>query len=138
MWTIGRIDHVVVWVRDLEKSMDFYQRLGFEIDEKTLARYRSGDGPFVAARAGPNSAIDLRPDPNWSPVEREKGNMQHVNVTVDGIDDIQVLIDELAERGITPDYGPEVQGVPPNFAWRIDVYDPDNNRIEMALSVQAE
>ena len=52
---------------------------------------------------------------------------------VQGIEDIQVLVDELANRGITPDYGPEVQG----GSWRIDVYDPDNNRIEMALAVPA-
>ena len=59
--------------------------------------------------------------------------MQHVNVVVEGITDIQVLIDELALRGVTPDIGPEVQG----GTWRIDIYDPDNNRIEMALGVPA-
>jgi lactoylglutathione lyase len=133
MWTIGKIDHVVVWVRDLEKSMAFYKTLGFEIDEKSLDYYRRGERPFVAVKAGPHNQIDLRPDPDWVPVEREKGNMQHVNVVVDGIDDIQVLVAELAKRGIAPDYGPEVQG----GSWRIDVYDPDNNRIEMALGVPA-
>ena len=133
MWTIGRIDHVVVWVRDLEKSMDFYKRLGFEINEKTLEEHRAGKIPFVAVRAGPFNQIDLRPNPDWVPVEREKGNMQHVNVVVEGIADIQDLIDGLAERGIKPDFGPEIQG----GSWRIDVYDPDNNRIEMALGVPA-
>ncbi|MBT5048261.1 MAG: VOC family protein [Rhodospirillaceae bacterium] len=133
MWTIGRIDHVVVWVRDLEKSMDFYEKLGFEINQHSLEEHRDGKIPFVAVRAGPFNQIDLRPNPDWVPVEREKGNMQHVNVVVDGITDIQVLIDGLAERGVTPDYGPEVQG----GSWRIDVYDPDNNRIEMALGIPA-
>jgi len=133
MWTIGKIDHIVVWVRDLEKSMAFYKTLGFEIDEKSLDYYRRGERPFVAVKAGPHNQIDLRPNPNWVPVEREKGNMQHVNVVVDGIEDIQVLIDELGKRGIKPDFGPEVQG----GSWRIDIYDPDNNRIEMALGVPA-
>lgn len=133
MWTIGRIDHVVVWVRDLEKSMAFYEKLGFEINQHSLVEHLAGKIPFVAVRAGPFNQIDLRPNPDWVPVEREKGNMQHVNVVVDGITDIQVLIDGLSERGITPDYGPEVQG----GSWRIDVYDPDNNRIEMALGVPA-
>ena len=133
MWTINKIDHVVVWVRDLEKSMAFYETLGFEIDQKSLEYFRAGKRPFVAVKAGPHNQIDLRPDPDWVPVEREKGNMQHVNVVLDGIEDIQVLVDELAVRGITPDYGPEVQG----GSWRIDVYDPDNNRIEMALGVPA-
>ncbi|MHA1108759.1 MAG: VOC family protein [Alphaproteobacteria bacterium] len=133
MWTIGKIDHVVVWVRDLEKSMAFYKTLGFEINQESLEEHRAGKIPFVAVRAGPHSQIDLRPNPDWVPVERERGNMQHLNVVVDGIEDIQVLVDELAARGITPDFGPEVQG----GSWRIDVYDPDNNRIEMALGVPA-
>jgi len=133
MWTINKIDHVVVWVKDLEKSMAFYETLGFEIDHKSLEYFRAGKRPFVAVKAGLHNQIDLRPDPDWVPVEREKGNMQHINVVLDGIEDIQVLVDELAMRGITPDYGPEVQG----GSWRIDVYDPDNNRIEMALGVPA-
>ena len=60
--------------------------------------------------------------------------MQHLNVVLEGINDIQVLLDGLARHGIRPDYGPTVQG----NAWRIDVYDPDNNRIEMALPRMAE
>ena len=133
MWTINRIDHVVVWVHDLEKSMAFYEKLGFEINKKTLEEHRAGRSPFVAIKAGPHNQIDLRPNPDWVPLERGKGNMQHLNVAIDGITDIHVLIEELAKRGIKPDHGPEVQG----GTWRIDVYDPDNNRIEVALNVPA-
>ncbi len=133
MWTFNRIDHVVLWVRDLEKSMEFYERLGFEINQASLEEHRAGNIPFVAVRVGPNNQIDLRPNAKWVPVEREKGNMQHINVVIEGIDDIQILVDELGKRGIEPDYGPEVQG----GSWRIDVYDPDNNRLEMALAVPA-
>ena len=133
MWTISKIDHVVVWVKELEKSMSFYEALGFEINLHSLKEHREGKIPFVAVKAGPHNQIDLRPNPKWTAVEREKGNMQHINVVVDGITDIQVLIDGLAGRGLTPDYGPEVQG----GSWRIDIYDPDNNRIEMALNVPA-
>jgi lactoylglutathione lyase len=130
MWSFNRIDHVVIWVRDLERSMEFYQKLGMEINQKSLEKYQAGKTPFVAVRVGPNNQIDLRPNPDWVPVEREKGNMQHINVAMDDVEDIQTVIDTLAERGLTPDYGPEVQG----GSWRIDIYDPDNNRIEMALN----
>ncbi|MGB0577779.1 MAG: VOC family protein [Alphaproteobacteria bacterium] len=130
MWSFNRIDHVVIWVRDLEKSMEFYQKLGMEINQKSLEKYQAGKTPFVAVRVGPNNQIDLRPNPDWVPVEREKGNIQHINVAIDDVEDIQTVIDTLAERGLTPDYGPEVQG----GSWRIDIYDPDNNRIEMALN----
>ena len=84
-----------------------------------------GEIPFVGVKAGPRNRINLRPNPDWVPVDREKGSGQQVNVVVDGITEIQVLIDGLSERGITPDYGPEALG----DSWRIDVYDPDNNRI---------
>lgn len=133
MWTISKIDHVVVWVRDLETSMDFYKKLGFEINLHSLEEFHAGKIPFVAVKAGPHNQIDLRPNPDWVPVEREKGNMQHINVVVDGITDINDLVDGLAKQGLTPDYGPEIQG----GSWRIDIYDPDNNRIEMALGIPA-
>ena len=133
MWTINRIDHVVVWVRDLGKSMAFYEALGFVVDQGSLAEHRAGRIPFVAVKAGPNNQIDLRPDPEWVPLPRGKGNMQHLNIAIDGIENIQVLVDQLAARGITPDHGPEIQG----GSWRIDIYDPDNNRIEVALNVPA-
>ena len=72
MWTFNRIDHVVLWVRDLEKSMEFYERLGFEINQASLEEHRAGNIPFVAGRVGPNNQIDLRPDAKWVPVERHR------------------------------------------------------------------
>lgn len=123
----------MVWVRDLETSMDFYKKLGFEINLHSLEEHRAGKIPLVAVKAGPHNQIDLRPNPDWVPVEREKGNMQHINVVVDGITDVNNLVDGLAKQGLTPDYGPEIQG----GSWRIDIYDPDNNRIEMALGIPA-
>lgn len=134
MWKIGRIDHVVLWVKDLERSMRFYEALGFEIDRDSHARHKAGKSPFVIVKAGV-SRIDLRPAvPGWRPVEREQGNMQHVNVTIDGIEDIETVIAENARRGIKPDVPASIQG----GSWRVDYYDPDNNRIEMALSVPAK
>jgi hypothetical protein len=67
-------------------------------------------------------------------VEREKGNMQHLNVVVEGVDDISVVIGELAKHGLRPDFGPEVQG----GGWGFDIYDPDNNRIEVRLAARAQ
>jgi catechol 2,3-dioxygenase-like lactoylglutathione lyase family enzyme len=132
MWSLSRIDHVVLWCHDLDKSLAFYRAIGFELDESTLERHRAGRLPFVKVTAGAN-AIDLRPKPDWQPVERERGNMQHLNVVVEGVDDIQVVIDELARQDLQPDFGPEVQG----GAWGFDIYDPDNNRIEVRLATRA-
>lgn len=132
MWRLNRIDHVVLWCRDLEASLNFYKALGFQVDEGTLDRNKNGRLPFVKISAGMN-AIDLRPNPEWQPVERERGNMQHLNVVAEGVDDIQIVIEELARHGMRPDVGPEIQG----GAWGFDIYDTDNNRIEVRLATRA-
>ena len=134
MWEVKRIGHVVVWCKDLDKSMAFYKALGCEIDEGTLDRHLHGTLPFVKVIAGPGSRIDLRPNADWQPVDREKGNTQHVNLAINGVEDIQVVVNALAERGLKPDFGPEIQG----GKWGFDIYDPDNNRIEIRLFVPAE
>ena len=122
----------MLWVRDLDKSLAFYEALGCEVDQRSPDRYRDGKMRFVKVSTGASSGIDLRPDANWRPVDRERGNMQHMNLAIDGVDDIQVVIAELAKKGIKPDFGPEVQG----GRWGFDVYDPDNNRIEVRLTAQ--
>jgi len=132
MWKLNRIDHVVLMCRDLDASLAFYRALGFDIDERSIERHREGNVPFVKVSAG-NNSIDLRPRAGWQPIERETGNMQHLNVVVEEIEDINVVIDEIAKAGLKPDFGPEVQG----GAWGFDIYDPDNNRIEVRLATRA-
>ena len=132
MWTVNRIDHVVLWVRDLEKLLAFYKALGCDEDPFMMGLFRQGRIRFVKVNIGPNNSIDLRPDPGWRPVERERGNMQHLNIVIDGVNDIQEVIAEIAKQGLKPDIGPEVQG----GAWGFDIYDPDNNRIEIRLAAQ--
>jgi catechol 2,3-dioxygenase-like lactoylglutathione lyase family enzyme len=130
-YTIDRIDHVVLWVSDIDASIKFYQALGFIIDLNSYSAHLKGALPFVACKVGSRSCLDLRPaGPDWKPVEREKGNVQHINVTVEGIDDIQVLIDSIAKHDIHPAFPPDTVG----GTWRVEYYDPDNNRIEMALT----
>jgi catechol 2,3-dioxygenase-like lactoylglutathione lyase family enzyme len=134
MWKFARVDHVVLWVRDLERSIKFYEALGFAIDRTSYERHKKGQIPFVAVKAGPSTSIDLRPHPDWKPVAREHGNMQHINVVIDDVDDIEIVIAENAKRGIEPDFPPDIQG----GTWRVEYYDPDNNRIEMALAAPAK
>ena len=70
-YTIDRIDHVVVWVSDLDASIKFYQSLGFVIDLNSYSAHIKGALPFVACKVGSQSNIDLRPAPKgWKPVER--------------------------------------------------------------------
>src|SRR5262245_14626997 len=54
----ARIDHVVLWVEDPQRSLDFYQRvLGFE--GLRVSEFARGEVPFVSVRVSEDSIIDL-------------------------------------------------------------------------------
>lgn len=131
IYTIGRLDHIVLWVADLDTSIRFYQALGFIIDLNSYSGYVHGVMPFVGAKVGSKANIDLRPAPkDWKPVEREKGNVQHISVIVEGIADVAELVDTIAKHGVHPVAPPDAVG----GTWRVQYLDPDNNLIEMTLA----
>ncbi len=62
---VSGLDHFVLRVRDLERSLDFYRDLlGLPIE--FLEEYRAGTRPFVSARVE-TALIDLVPDPTYDP-----------------------------------------------------------------------
>ncbi|MEO8601201.1 MAG: VOC family protein [bacterium] len=61
--TVTGLDHFVLRVRDLDRSIDFYRGvLGLPIE--CLDEYRAGTRPFVSARVG-GQLIDLVPDSTY-------------------------------------------------------------------------
>jgi catechol 2,3-dioxygenase-like lactoylglutathione lyase family enzyme len=54
----GRLDHVVIWVDDPSRAVDFYQQVvgldGVRVDE-----FRDGKAPFPSVRVSSESIIDL-------------------------------------------------------------------------------
>src|SRR5215470_9175312 len=63
--TVTALDHFVLRVRDLDRSIGFYRDLlGLPIE--CLDEYRAGTRPFVSARIG-GQLIDLVPDPDYDP-----------------------------------------------------------------------
>lgn len=62
---VRSLDHFVLRVRDLERSLGFYRDiLGLKV--LFLDEYRAGTRPFVSVRAG-EQLIDLVPDPTYDP-----------------------------------------------------------------------
>src|SRR5450755_3556539 len=56
----ARIDHVVLWVDDVRRSIEFYERVlglpGVRVDE-----FFAGKAPFPSVRVSADSIIDLMP-----------------------------------------------------------------------------
>ncbi|WP_436789568.1 VOC family protein [Yinghuangia sp. YIM S10712] len=54
----GTIDHIVIWVDDQLRALDFYERVvGFE--GVRAEEFRDGTAPFPSVRVSPHSLIDL-------------------------------------------------------------------------------
>jgi catechol 2,3-dioxygenase-like lactoylglutathione lyase family enzyme len=75
------LDHFVLRVRDLDRSLAFYcDLLGLPVE--FLDEYRAGTRPFVSARVG-EQLIDLVPDPRYDPEAGFRaGGFMHLCVRV--------------------------------------------------------
>jgi catechol 2,3-dioxygenase-like lactoylglutathione lyase family enzyme len=114
------IDHIVLDVNDIERSVAWYQeRLGLEPER--LAEWRNGEVAFVSLRVDATTIIDL--------LEQEPTgeNMNHVALLVEDLD-----LDEAARSGAWDiEMGPAdlfgAQGQGRGFYTR----DPDGHLVEL-------
>lgn len=99
MIEVESLDHFVLRVRDLERSIAFYRDvLGMKIE--FLDEYRAGTRPFVSARVSPTSLIDLVPDPTYDPDQgANAGGFLHCCLEL-RCGDLNEIIPWLRQKGI--------------------------------------
>ncbi|HSD11414.1 MAG TPA: VOC family protein [Candidatus Binatia bacterium] len=103
---IRSLDHFVLRVRDLDRSLAFYQGLlGLAVEG--LDECKQGARPFVSVRIG-ESLLDLVPDPSFDPASTGEGRFLHFCVTLEDLPEairllrqagVQFLHDEPVARG---------------------------------------
>ena len=92
---VSGLDHLVINVADLDRSLSFYgDLLGTEV--LRLEQFRRGEVAFVSVRASPDSIIDLRPS---GPRSAGQENVDHFCLVVDSTD-MEALRDELLSQGV--------------------------------------
>jgi len=128
---IKELGHVVLWVRDMQKSLHFYRDvLGF--------RQIGGDGRSAAAFATPRTHHELlllNVGPDAEPVRQtRRAGMYHFGLKVGNTDEeLKEAIRTCADNDV------EIVGVSDHgVTHSLYIKDPDGNELELYIDVQPE
>ncbi|SDD13913.1 VOC family protein [Ruegeria marina] len=120
--------HVMVRVKDLEKSMAFYELLGL----REIRRYESEQGRFtlvyLAAPGQEETPLELTY--NWDGDEGLPSDSRHFGHLAYGVDNIYEMCAMLQENGVTINR-------PPRDGRMAFVRSPDNISIELLQNGEA-
>ena len=91
--------HVALKVKDFDKAMDFYKKLGF----KVYTRWGDDDRPVVLIDTGNNNYIELFNQGD----EIKEDNYGYIHLAF-SCDDVQKMYDKAIECGAKPNIAPKV------------------------------
>ncbi|WP_380277756.1 VOC family protein [Kitasatospora purpeofusca] len=117
---VKAFDHLVLNVRDVERSLEFYSGL-LGLEPVRVEEWRAGKVSFPSVRVTPETIIDLTARP------RGESNVDHICLTVDPLDWQEVI-----DAGtFTVLEGPVQRYGARGNATSVYVQDPDGNTVEL-------
>ncbi|MDH6112023.1 catechol 2,3-dioxygenase-like lactoylglutathione lyase family enzyme [Kitasatospora sp. MAP12-15] len=117
---VKALDHLVLNVEDVERSLAFYTGL-LGLEPVRAADWRAGQAPFPSVRVTPETIIDLVAGP------RGESNVDHICLTVEPLDWQEVI-----DSGVfTILDGPATRYGARGNATSVYVQDPDGNTVEL-------
>jgi glyoxylase I family protein len=132
----ARLDHLVCWVSDQHRALDFYERI-IGLPGVRAAEFKEGKAPFPSVRVCGDTIIDLMPQSAARRVDEGTGvkgtaghPVNHFCLAVDRTD-FEELQKRLASHGVevtgtgTNSFG--ARGISPDVIY---FPDPDGNVIE--------
>lgn len=130
---IIELDHIVLNVRDIDRSLSFYtETLGLKPER--VDEFKAGKVGFPSVRVNDDTIIDLCPikDPAAGNIGDEKfaGNLNHFCMVI-GTDDFSGIVEYLKEREIPIRAGPVSRWGARGRATSVYFLDPDGNEIEL-------
>lgn len=114
-----RLAHVCLNVKDLQRSRDYYRKLGFA-DRFKFTRRGKDYGLYL--EIAPDTFIEMFEDPDLGPARN--GGIAHFCLETA---DLDALMDRLDAQGVA--YTPKRQGC--DHTWQIWLEDPDGNKFEV-------
>lgn len=130
---ISELDHIVLNVGDIERSLKFYTGV-MGLKAERLDEFRSGKVGFPSVRINDDTIIDLFPSQERQSRdnvgEKTAGNLNHFCM-VTGREDFAGIVDYLKENSIAIREGPVSRWGARGRATSVYFLDPDGNEIEV-------
>ena len=130
---VTELDHIVLNVKDIDRSLDFYANvLGLKIER--LDEFRAGKIGFPSARINEHTIIDLArsKEGNSSPENGEnlQRNLNHFCLVVEK-EDFSGIVEYLKAHSVAILNGPISRWGARGRATSVYFHDPDRNEIEI-------
>jgi glyoxylase I family protein len=126
------MDHIVLNVGDIERSLAFYTGI-LGLKGERVEEFRSGKVGFPSVRINEGTIIDLFPTTHPAPREQGKksqGNLNHFCLVV-GPEDFSGVTEYLAANEIAIREGPVSRWGARGRATSVYFLDPDGNEVEI-------
>lgn len=127
------IEHVAIWVRDLERMKTFYERyFGGKAGDKYINAAKAFGSYFVTFASGARLELMFRPDipPGANDVERQAHGLIHLAFSVGSREAVDQLTNRLCVDGYRLLDGPRTTG---DGCYESCVLDPEENRVEITV-----
>jgi catechol 2,3-dioxygenase-like lactoylglutathione lyase family enzyme len=130
---IYEMDHIVLNVSDIERSLKFYIEVlglkGERIDE-----FKAGKVGFPSVRINQDTLIDLsrteRPAANHSKTDKAEANLNHFCLVAEAVD-LTKVVGYLKSQNVAIRTGPISRWGARGRATSVYILDPDGNEIEI-------
>jgi catechol 2,3-dioxygenase-like lactoylglutathione lyase family enzyme len=123
------LDHIVLNVADVERSLDFYINV-LGLGGERLEEFRRGEVGFPSVRINDHSVIDLMVGSGITTASETHMNLNHYCLVSQGVD-LDEVVSSLKAQGVTVLQEPVSRWGARGQATSIYILDPDDNEIEI-------
>jgi catechol 2,3-dioxygenase-like lactoylglutathione lyase family enzyme len=131
MLRIAHMDHIVLNVSNIDRSLEFYgQILGLPVER--VEEYRAGTIGFPSVRINEHTIIDLFPPERQTHVMREgfAENLNHLCLAIEN-EDMQEVVAYLTGHKVEIEQGPLPRWGARGTGTSVYFRDPDHNLVEV-------
>jgi catechol 2,3-dioxygenase-like lactoylglutathione lyase family enzyme len=126
---ITELDHIVLRVRDVERSLQFYRDV-LGLDPERVEQWRAGEIRFPSVRLNADTIIDLFAT-DQAPIGKEGArNQDHFCMVIEPTD-MDALKSKFEEIEVEIQAGPGKRWGSHGDGISLYIYDPDDNVVEL-------